>query len=184
MTTTTTRGIEFYRPFDRRIHALANLSGFELKHEMTALLTELLPIVSQWLPKVRRRNGDHNGQHREDAESEAGLCLWQVLLAFAGGKNADVENTIPFIHRAIEHALGHFYRGSQAQRVSGLVTAGRNERRIAGIDRAFTAKHGRRPSMEELTAAADADHRSRRQDPRRAGHISQAAVKEWMCTAT
>lgn len=179
MTNTAPRGIDFYKSFDLRIHALATLSGFELKREMTALLTELLPVVQQWLPKIRRYNGDHSGQHREDAESEAGLCLWQVLLAFAGGKNASVANTLPFIHRAVEHALGHFYRGSQVQQVSGLVEASRKERRIAGIDRALTLEHGRRPTVEELTAAADADHRSRRQDPAKAGHVTEASVREW-----
>ena len=179
MTNTTTRGIDFYKPLDARIHTLATLSGFELKREMTALLTELLPVVKQWLPKISRYNGDHAGQHREDAESEAGLCLWQVLLAFANGKNTSVANTVPFIHRSVEHALGHFYRGSQVQQASGLVEASRKERRIAGIDRALTLQHGRRPSIEELTAAADLDHRSRRQDPAKAGHITEASVREW-----
>ena len=177
--TNAARGIDFYKSFDHRIHALASLTGFELKQAMTALLTELLPVVKQWLPKIRRYNGDHAGQHREDAESEAGLCLWQVLLAFAEGRNAFVANTIPFIHRAVEHTLGHFYRGSQVQQASGLVEASRKERRIAGIDRALTLKHGRRPSIEELTAAADADHRSRRQDPAKAGHVTEASVREW-----
>ena len=177
--TNTARGTDFYKPFDTRIHALASLTGFELKQEMTTLLTELLPIVRQWLPKIRRSNGDHTGQHREDTESEAGLCLWQVLMAFADGKSASVVNTIPFIHRSVEHALGHFYRSSQIQQVSGLVEASRQERRIAGIDRALTLKQGRRPSVEELTAAADADHRSRRRDPAKAGHVTEASVREW-----
>lgn len=183
MTNTAPRGTAFYKSFDLRIHALATFTGFELKQEMAVLLTELLPIVRQWLPKIRRSNGDHTGQHHEDAESEAGLCLWQVLLAFADGKSTSVVNTIPFIHRSVEHALGHFYRSSQIQQVSGLVEASRQERRIAGIDRALTAKHGRRPSIEELTAAADADHRSRRQDPAKAGHVSVASVREWRRTA-